>query len=157
MQSFIFPDNGSSQVVNSRKAMDKGIHSLCKASASLCMLERGTLPHYHQHLFSGLSKFAHPQPCIPHNWPFNGSPQCNTVCAQADCNQSPSFQRDNSYLFSAERINPPPPQCWGYLLLLITVVCFHPLPALLKCSHCMLLKCAKRTEQGWRTKRRFSC
>lgn len=107
MRCFIFPDNGSSQVVNSRKGMDKCIHSLCKTSASLCMVERGTLPHYHQHLFSGLSKFAHPQPRIPDNWPFNGAPQCNTVCAQADCNQSPSFQRDNSYLFSAERIAPP--------------------------------------------------
>lgn len=95
--------------------------------------------------------------CVPDNWPFNGSPQCDTVCAQADCNQSPSFQRDNSYLFSAERIDPPPtltrPMCRGYLLLLITVVLFHPLPALLKCHHCMLLKRAKTTEQGRRTKR----
>lgn len=46
--------------------------------------------------------------------------------------------------------------CWGYLLLLITVVCFHPLPALFKCCHCMLLKSAKRPEHGRRTKRWFS-
>lgn len=89
--------------------------------------------------------------CVPDNWPFNGSQQYNTVCAQADCNQSPSFQRDNSYLFSAERIDPLPiptrSMCRGYLLLLITVVCFHPLPVLLKCRHCMLLKRAKTAEQ----------
>lgn len=136
MRCFIFPDNGSSQVVNSRKDMDKCIHSLCKASASLCMVERGTLPHYHQHLFSGLSKFAHPQPRIPDNWPFNGSPQCNTVCSQADCNQSPSFQRDNSYLFSAERIAPP--QCVGaiccFLLLWFAFIHFqHSLNAAIVC------------------------
>lgn len=98
--------------------------------------------------------------CLPDNWPFNGSPQYDTVCAQADCNQSPSFQRDNSYLFSAERIDPLPiptrSMCRGYLLLLITVVCFHLLPGLLKCRHCMLLKRAKTAEQGWRTKSWFS-
>lgn len=95
--------------------------------------------------------------CLPDNWPFNGSPQYDTVCAQADCNQPASFQRDNSYLFSAERIDPLPiptrSMCRGYLLLLITVVCFHLLPGLLKCRHCMLLKRAKTAEQGWRTKR----
>lgn len=131
-----FPDNGSSQVVNSRKGMGKCVHSLCKTSASLCMVERGTLSHYHQHLFSGLSKFAHPQPRIPDNWPFNGSPQCNTVCAQADCNQSPSFQRDNSYLFSAERIAPTP--CVGaiccFLLLWFAFIHFqHSLNAAIVC------------------------
>lgn len=116
--------------------------------------ERGTLPYYNQHLFSGLSKSAHPQPCIPDNWPFNVSPQCNSVCALADCNQCPSLQQYNSYLFSAERIAPL--MCWGYLLLLITVVCFHPIPAPFKCCHCALLKSAKRPEHGRRTKRRFS-
>lgn len=97
--------------------------------------------------------------CVPDNWPFNGSPQCDTVCAQADCNQSPSFQRDNSYLFSAERIDPPNPHphpmCRAICCFLLLWF-FHPLPALLKCHHCMLLKRAKTTEQGRRTKRWFS-
>lgn len=153
-QSLIFQDNGRSQVVNSKEDVDKCIYSLWKTSTSLSIGERETLPYYNQHLFSGLSKSAHPRPRIPDNWPFNGSPQCNTVCALADCNQCPSLQQYNSYLFSAERIAPL--MCWGYLLLLITVVCFHPLPAPFKCCHCMLLKSAKRPEQGQRTKRRFS-
>lgn len=115
--------------------------------------ERGTLPYCNQHLFLGLAQSAHPRPCIPDNWPFNGSPQCHTVCALADCNQCPSLQQYNSYLFATKRIAPL--MCQGYLLLLITVVCFHPLPALFKCCHCMLLKSDKRPEHGRRTKRRF--
>lgn len=69
---------------------------------------------------------------VPDNWPFNGSPQCDTVCAPADCNQSPSFQRDNSYLFSAERIDPPQPSpapCVGviccFLLLWFSFIHFQ--------------------------------
>lgn len=46
--------------------------------------------------------------------------------------------------------------CRGYLLLLITMVCFHPFPVLFKCCHCVLLKYAKRPEHGGRTKSRFS-
>ena len=38
------------------------------------------------------------------------------------------------------------PHVSGYLLLLITVVCFHPLPALFKCFYCVLFKFAKRPE-----------
>lgn len=76
--------------------------------------------------------------CVPDNWPFNGSPQYNTVCAQADCNQSPSFQRDNSYLFSAERIDPFPIPTRSilccFLLLWFAFICFqHYLNAAIVC------------------------
>lgn len=116
--------------------------------------EGGTFPYYNQHLFSGLYESTHPQPHIPDNWPFNGSPQCNTVCTLTDYNQCPSLQWYNSYLFSAERITPL--MCRGYLLLLITVVCFYPLPALLKSCHCVLLKSAKRLQHRRRAQRLFS-
>ena len=112
------------------------------------------MSYYNQHLFSGISKSARPRPCMADNRPFNVSPQCTTVLALADCNQCPSLQSYNSYLFSAERIAPL--MYWGYLLLLITVVFFHPLPVLFKCRHCVLLKSAKRPEPGRRTERRFS-
>lgn len=47
------------------------------------------------------------------------------------------------------------PHVFGYLLLLITVLCFHPLPELFKCCHCKFLISAKRPEHGQRTKGRF--
>lgn len=108
--------------------------------------------------------------CVPDNWPFNGSPQCDTVCAQADCNQSPSFQRDNSYLFSAERIDPPnphPPPCVRaiccFLLLWFSFIHFqHSLNAAIVCCRNVPKQRNKDGEQkdafltlkrGWERKR----
>lgn len=48
---------------------------------------KGNLSYHNQHLFSGLFKIHPPTASHADNWPFNGLPQCNTVCSLADCNQ----------------------------------------------------------------------
>lgn len=79
--------------------------SVLEAHTSLYILRKGDLAYYNQHLFSGLVKSTHTQSFNTDNWPFNGLPQCNTVCTLVDYNRYPT-QWHNSYLFSAERITP---------------------------------------------------
>jgi len=115
----------------------------------LVFWEGQTLAFYNQHLFSGLSKSAHPWGPTERQLGLLRARHSATLFApwQIAISVLPSSHTIHFYFLLGELLH----SCvGGDLLLLITVVCFHPRPGPLPMASLCIVETRQRTV-AWRT------